>query len=72
MNGSRDYHTEWNKTEKDKYHIISLTLESNKNDLIYKAEANSDFKTNSVVTIGETIGKRGELEGWEQHIHTTV
>ena len=27
MNGPRDYHTEWNMTEKDKYHMISLTCE---------------------------------------------
>ena len=24
MNGSRDYHTRWNKLEKDKYHMILL------------------------------------------------
>ena len=24
MDGTRDYHTKWNQTEKDKYHMISL------------------------------------------------
>ena len=24
MDGSRDYHTKWSKSEKDKYHMISL------------------------------------------------
>ena len=27
MDRRRDYHTEWSKTEKDKYHLISLTSE---------------------------------------------
>ena len=25
MGGPRDYHTKWSKSEKDKYHMISLT-----------------------------------------------
>ena len=25
INGPRDYHTEWSKPDKDKYHMISLT-----------------------------------------------
>ena len=36
-------------TEKDKYHILSLRCEFLKNDtneLIYKTETDSDFKTN--------------------------
>ena len=24
MDGLRDYHTKWNQTEKDKYHMVSL------------------------------------------------
>ena len=24
MDGPREYHTKWNKSEKDKYHVISL------------------------------------------------
>ena len=24
MDGSRDYHTKWSKSDKDKYHIISI------------------------------------------------
>ena len=27
MEGPRDYHTEWSKSDKDKYHIISLLCE---------------------------------------------
>ena len=39
-------------------------MESNKNDtreLIYKIETNLDFKTNLIVTIGETTEGREEL-----------
>ena len=25
MDGPRDYHTKWSKSEKDKYHMLSLT-----------------------------------------------
>ena len=25
MDGPRDYHTKWSKSDKDKYHMISLT-----------------------------------------------
>ena len=28
MDGPRDYHTEWSKSDKDKYHMISLYMES--------------------------------------------
>ena len=38
-----------------------------KNDtkkLIYKTEKLKHFKTNLMVTIGETIGGREELKGW--------
>ena len=42
--GPRDYHTNWSKAEKDKYHMISVIWEIFKNDtheLIYKIETDS-------------------------------
>ena len=42
-----------------------LYVESNNNDakeLIDKIETNTDFKTNLMVTIGETVGGREETE----------
>ena len=41
MDGPRDCHTEWSKSDKDKYHMISLVcgiLKKAKNELIYKAK----------------------------------
>ena len=41
MDGPRDYHTQWSKSDKDKYHMISLiygTLKNDTNELIYKTE----------------------------------
>ena len=32
MDGPRDYHTKWNKPEKDKYHIILLICGIEEND----------------------------------------
>ena len=43
MNGPKDHHTEWNKSEKDKY-MISLIcgiLKNGTNGLIYETEAAS-------------------------------
>ena len=45
MDGPRDYHTEWSKSDKDKYHMISLIGGIWKikwpNELIYKTEKDS-------------------------------
>ena len=46
MDGSEDYHTKWNKSEKNKYHMIPhmWNLKKKKNDtneLIYKPETDS-------------------------------
>ena len=42
IDGPRDYHTEWSKSEKDKYHMISLIMwnlkKGDTNELIYKTE----------------------------------
>ena len=44
IDGPRDYHIKWNKSEKDQYHMISLTggiLKNDTNELIYKTEIDS-------------------------------
>ena len=42
MEGPRDYHTKWNKPEKDKYHrtllIFGILKKKDTNELIYKTE----------------------------------
>ena len=44
MDGLRGYHTKWSKSDKDKYHMISLIcgiLKNDTNELIYKTEIDS-------------------------------
>ena len=68
MDGPKDYHSEWSQLDKDKWLHYHLYVESNKKwqkELIFETETNSDFKANLMVTIGETIGGREELGGWE-------
>ena len=46
MNGPRDYHTKWSKSDRKTNIIYHLQVESSKNDtkrLIYKAEINSQI-----------------------------
>ena len=45
MDGPRDYHTNWSKSDKDKYHMISLIcgIKKNTNELIKKTE--TDLQT---------------------------
>ena len=40
MGGARDYPTNWSKSDKDKYHMISFmwNLKYDTNELIYKTE----------------------------------
>ena len=50
MDGPRDYHTKWSKSDKDTYHLISLTCRIERNDtneLIYKTKKDS-----------QTLGKK--------------
>ena len=56
MDGSGDYHTEWHKSVKNKYHMISHScriLKKKKKDtnkLTYKTETNSDLENKPKVT----------------------
>ena len=61
MDGPRDYHTKWNKSEKDKYYMISpiwWILKSYMNELIYKTETDLDLQT--LETSDYQMGKVGE------------
>ena len=44
MDEARDYHLKWSKSDKDKYHMISLicrVLKNDTNELTYKKEIDS-------------------------------
>ena len=59
---------EVSQTEKDKYHMIHLYVESNKYDtkeLIYETNKFTDFRIKVMVTKGETMVVGGDkLGGW--------
>ena len=45
IDGPRDYHIKWNKSEKDKYHIIYMwNLKSDTTELLYKTEKTHRFR----------------------------
>ena len=63
MEGTRDDHTKWSKSEKDGHGVISLIsgiLENDTNELIYKTETDSQ---NSVTNLWLPKGT-GTGEGW--------
>ena len=68
MDGPKDYHTKWTKTEKDKYHMISLTCgisKGDRNEVIYKTETHSQAsKTNWWLPKGKSVG-RDKLGVWD-------
>ena len=60
MDGPRDDHTKRSKSEKDKYHMLLLIhriLKKDANELIYKAETDSDIESNLMVSKGERRGR---------------
>ena len=63
MDGPRDYHTKWSKSDKDKYHIISLMCRIERNDtneLIYTTKKDSQtWKKKLWLPQG-----KGIREGW--------
>ena len=44
MDEPSDYHTKWNKSEKDNYITHMWNLKNNTNKLIYKTETDSDIE----------------------------
>ena len=38
IDGPREYYTKWSRSEKDKYHVMSLICVISKYELIYKTE----------------------------------
>ena len=65
MEGPRDCHTKWSKTDIVWYHLYAESNKNNTKELTYKTETNSDFKAELMVTIGETFGGREVFGEWE-------
>ena len=59
IDGPREYHTKWSKTEKDKYITYMWNLKINTNEFIYKTEIDSQpQKTNLWLPKGKGEGER--------------
>ena len=73
MDGPRDCHTEWSKTEKDKHHMISLIcgLKNWYKWTYFQNRRVTDVENKLMVTKGKG-GGRGKLGDWDWHIHTTI
>ena len=74
MDGPGDSHTKWNKSEKDKYHMISLICgiyENDTNEIIYETNRFIDIDNTLMVTKGNWWW-RGNLGGWDYFIHTAI
>ena len=66
MDGRRDYHTKWSKSEKDIVWYHLWNLEKDTNELIYKTETDSQTqKTNSWLPKGKGVGR-------DKQIHITI
>ena len=67
MDGSRDYHTEWSKSEKDKYHmtlLICRILKNDTNELIYMIGTGSQILKRSL-WLPKGKGGRDKLGVWD-------
>jgi len=75
MDGPRDYHTKWNKSDRDKYHMISLICEKKKwCKWTYLQNRNRvmDIEKTLMVTTGESGWWRDNLGYWDWHMHTAI
>ena len=75
MDGNRDYHTKWSKSDTKRQILCDATfrwnLKDSRNELIYKTEQLTDIENKLMVTKGE-VGKRYKLRVWELEMHTTT
>ena len=69
MDGPRDYHNKWSKSDKDKYHMISLTcgiLKNNKQmDLLKNKNRHTDIENKFIATKMDSRGEGGKLGVWD-------
>ena len=58
MDGPRDYHTKWSKSDKDK-HLSNLKIKKYKQTYIQNRNRPKDMEDQLMVTKGESSGKGG-------------
>ena len=73
MDGPRDYHSKWTKSEKDKYHLISLICGILKKRYKWTSlqDRFRDFENQLWLPKGTVHGEDG-LGDWDGHMHTAV
>ena len=65
IDGPRNYHAKWSKSEKDKYDSIYMwSRKNNTNELIYKIEDSKLWKQTNDYQRGKVSG-RDKLQGWD-------
>ena len=64
IDGPRDYHIKWSKSDNDKYHMISLICGIWKNDTSELRNRLTDIENKFMVT-KEEIGERDKLGVWD-------
>ena len=62
MDGPRDYHTKWNKSDRERQiyditHMWNLIFKNDKNHLMYKTERDLQILQTNMVTKGERWGR---------------
>ena len=75
MDTARDDHTKWNQTEKDEYHMMSLTCriwKSGTNEPIYKTNRITDIENKHRYQGKERTWGGINLRDWDSQKHSTI
>ena len=76
MDGPRDYHTKWSKSDRERqipYDITSAwNQQTDTNELIYKTETDSQTSKTKLWLPKGTGGGRDKLGVWDWHIHINI
>ena len=69
VDGPRDYHTKWSKSERERQILHDITymwnLKYDTKELIYERETDSDIENKLMVTKGERVWGRDKLGVWD-------
>ena len=71
MDRPRNYHTKWNKLEKESWYYSYVESNLKKNKLIYKTEIDLQISKTNMVMKGETL-VGGINQKFGMNIHATV
>ena len=76
MDGPRDYHTKWSKSDRERQISYDITYIRNLKKKWYKRtylqNRLTDLENKLMVTEGEGLVGRERLGVWDWHVHTTI